>query len=106
MQFIRSHEIFRLLLDLTVLVCRYQLGRDGGIHNVKQCVCSHLTSDISHQMTDERLRNTRIHTVHRHVVAVIGRPSQSEFREVTSTHDNGILLVGHIHQDLRTLAGL
>ena len=40
------------------------------------------------------------------MVAVIGCPAQSQFREVASTHDDGVLLIGHVHQYLCALAGL
>ena len=106
MKFIGSHEIFGLLLDITQFVGRNQFRRDRRIHDVEQCLRSHLTRYIGDEVTDERLGHTGIDAIHRHVITIIGGPSQSEFREITSTDDDGILLVGNIHQNLRALSGL
>ena len=106
MQLIGTHEVFSLLLDLSVLVGRNQLGGYRCVDDVEQSIGSHLPSDITHEVTDERLGHTGIHTVHRHMVTIVSGPAQSEFRKVTRTHDNCILLVRHVHQDLCTFAGL
>ena len=79
MQFIGANEILGLLLDATVLVSRNQLWRNRRIDYVQQCLRSHLPGHIRDQIADQRLGHSRIHTIHRHVVTIIGSPSQGEF---------------------------
>ena len=106
MQLVGAYEVFGLLFDLSVLVGRYQLGRYRRVDDVEQRLGSHLTGYIAHEVADEGLGHTGIHAVHRHVVAVIRGPAQSQFREVARAHDDGVLLVGHVHEYLRPLTGL
>ena len=40
------------------------------------------------------------------MVAVVGSPAESQLRQVAGTHDDGVLLIGNVHQYLGTLAGL
>ena len=106
MQFVGANEVFRLLLDITMFVSRNQFGRDGRINDIEQCICGHLSCHKTHQVADKGLGHAGIHTIHRHVVTIIGSPSQCQFREVSRTNDDGIFLVCYIHQDLRTFTGL
>ena len=106
MELVGTHQVFSLLLDHAVLICRNQFWRYRGIDDIEQRIRRHLTSHITHQIAYERLGHTGIHTVHRHMVAIIRGPSQSQFGEVASTHHQTIHLIGHIHQYLRTLTGL
>ena len=40
------------------------------------------------------------------MVAIIGSPTKCQLRQVACTYHDGVLLVGHIHQNLCALAGL
>lgn len=57
-------------------------------------------------MTDQGLRDAGIHTIHAHVVAIIGSPAQSQLRKVAGAYHHTTHLVGKVHQNLRTLACL
>ena len=109
-QLIRSHQVFRLLLDIPLLVCRSQFRRYRRIDDVEQrlllCLICRLFRHIAYQILDQRLGNAGIDSVHRHVVAVIGSPSQCQFRQVAGTDHHGVQLVGKVHQNLRPLTGL
>ena len=106
MEFVWTHKVFGLLFDISQFVGRNEFRRDRGIHDVEQRLRSHLARDIGNEVTDERLGHTGIDTIHRHVISIIGGPSQSEFGEVACADNDRILLVGNVHQDLRTFASL
>ena len=106
MELVWTHKIFCFLFDITQFVGWDKLRRDRGIHNIEQRLRCHLARDVGDEVTDERLGHTSIDTIHRHVITIIGGPSQGEFREVARSDDNRILLVGNVHQDLRTLTCL
>ena len=106
MQLVGTYQVFGLLLDITQFVGRNQLGRNRGIDDVEQRFGSHILSHITHQIANQRFGHTSIHTIHRHVVAIIGGPSQCQLRQVACTNHNRILLISHIHQYLGALAGL
>ena len=57
-------------------------------------------------MAHKRLGHARVDGVHAHVVAVIGSPAERQLRQVAGTDDKAASLVGQVHQNLRTLAGL
>ena len=57
-------------------------------------------------MAHKRLGHARVDGVHAHVVAVIGSPTERQLRQVARADDKTASLVGQIHQNLRTLAGL
>ena len=57
-------------------------------------------------MAHKRLGHARVDGVHAHVVAVIGSPAERQLRQVARADDKTASLVGQIHQNLRTLAGL
>ena len=40
------------------------------------------------------------------MVTVVCSPSECQFRQVTGTYDESVLLIGQIHQNLRALTGL
>ena len=61
---------------------------------------------IAHQILDERLGNATIDTIHRHVVAVVGGPTECQLREVACAYHQCVAFVGKIHEYLCTLAGL
>lgn len=57
-------------------------------------------------MAHKRLGHARVDGVHAHVVAVIGSPAERQLRQVARADDKTASLIGQIHQNLRTLAGL
>ena len=60
----------------------------------------------AHQVSHKRLRNAGVHRVHGHVVAIVRRPAERKLRKITGTHHDTVLLVGHIHKNLRSFACL
>ena len=48
----------------------------------------------------------RVYGIHRHVVTIVGSPSQCQFGEVASAHHKSSGLVGYIHEYLRPFACL
>ena len=57
-------------------------------------------------MSHQGLRYPGIDAVHGHMISVISRPAQSQFRHISRADDQCILLVGNIHEHLGTLSGL
>ena len=57
-------------------------------------------------MAHQRLGDAHVDVIHRHVVAVIGRPSQSQLRQVARAKHEAIHLIGEIHQYLGALTRL
>ena len=108
-QLVRAHQILGLLRNLAVARGRQKLGRYRRIEDVEQDLGNTPAKDISriaHQVTHERLGHARVDGVHAHVVAVIGSPAERQLRQVARADDKAASLVGQIHQNLRTLAGL
>ena len=58
------------------------------------------------QMPHQGLWHRTVHGIHGHVIAVVGRPPQGQFRHVTGTDHQTAYLVCHIHQDLGALPRL
>ena len=110
MQLVWSHKILGLLLDVAILIGRYQLRTDRCVDDIEQGVAALLVyptlCHIVHQVANQGLGYAGIHTVHAHVVAIVGGPSQSEFRQVACTYHHSSQLVGKVHQYLCTLACL
>ena len=109
-QFIGTHQILRLLLDGAISLDRNQFGADRCIYNVEQDA-AHLSIVVMlslplHQVAHEGLGDTRIHAIHRHMVTIVGSPSECQLREVARTDYDSILTIGHIHKQLCTLARL
>ena len=85
MDFIRSENVLRLLLDLALLVRRKQFGADRRVDDVlqnrlhlRQPFCADPRDDRAHQ----RLRDGTVHAVLRDMVAVERAPSQRDFRQI------------------------
>ena len=47
-----------------------------------------------------------VYSIHRHVVAVVSSPSECQFAEVASPHDEAVHLISCVHEDLRSFASL
>ena len=106
MQFVRTDQVFCFLADVAIFVCRYQFGANRCVHDIQQGGLGRFVGHPLDQMFHQRLGDRGVDAIHAHVVAVVRGPSQSQFRQVTSSHYHAIHLVSHIHQNLRTLARL
>ena len=109
MQFIRSDEIFCLLGDHTILR-RKKLRADRRVKHIEKHISEFFLSTgvckVANEMADESLRNGCINAVHRHVIAVIGRPAKGELRHIAGTDDETADLVCGIHENLGSLTRL
>ncbi len=116
MQFVGAHDVLGLLGDLAVLG-RQQFGTDGrgqdrGEHLGKAgsglalSEALRVIGAILHQVTHQGLGHRGIDRVHAHVVAVVGGPSQGQFGQVARTDDQTLGLIGQVHEQLGTFAGL
>ena len=109
-QLIGAHEVLGLLLDGAVGLGGDELGADGGVHDIEQDI-TNLGLVVVHslplyEVTHESLGDTGIHAIHRHVVAIICSPSEGQLRKIARTDDDGVLTIGHIHEELGTLTRL
>ncbi len=109
MKLVRSHEIFRLLRDLSVLR-RQKLRRYRRVQHIRQYRAKLLIPAgirvVAHQVAHQRLRNGGIDRIHGHVIAVVRRPAECKLREIAGSDDHAALFVGNVHQNLRPLSCL
>ena len=108
-QLVRAHQILSLLRNLAVARGRQKLGGHRRIEDIEQDLGNTPAKNISgiaHQMAHKRLGHARVDGVHAHVVAVVGSPAERQLRQVARADDKTAGLIGQIHQNLRTLAGL
>ena len=94
MKLIGADKILRLLGDRPVLRRRKKLRRDRRVEHVEQHLCETLipagVREIADEMAHQRLRDRRIHSVHRHMIAVVRRPAERELREIARADDEAI----------------
>lgn len=57
-------------------------------------------------MAHKRLGHARVDGIHAHVVTVVCGPAERQLRQVARADDKTASLIGQVHQNLRTLAGL
>ena len=109
-QFVRADQVLCLLLDVAVLVCRDQFGADRRVDDIQQGEAGgivHLViGNPFDQVFDQCFRDAAVHAVHRHMVAVVGRPAERKLRQVAGADHEAAGLVGNVHQHLRALARL
>ena len=109
-QLVGADQVFRLLADVALLVGGDQLRADGRVDNVEQrrlrALVDLVVGDPFHEIFHQCLGDAAVHAIHRHVVAVVGRPAERQLREVARTDHEPVRLVRHVHQDLGPLAGL
>ena len=83
MKLVRSHEIFRLLRDLSVLR-RQKLRRYRRVQHIRQYRAKLLIPAgirvVAHQVAHQRLRNGGIDRIHGHVIAVVRRPAECKLQ--------------------------
>ena len=110
MQRIRPHQILCILADLAGFIRGQQFGADGSIQNIFQhrpgcCKVLRFRNGVNHP-ADHGLGNRRVDAVHAHMVAIIGAPTQSQFRKIAGTHNDAVYHTGIVHEDLGPLPGL
>ena len=110
MQLVGTDEVLGLLRDGAVGLGGQQLGRDGRVQHVEQDARerggARRVRHVAHEVAHEGLGHAGVDAVHTHVVAVVGGPAQRELGQVARADHEAALLIGDIHQDLCTLAGL
>ena len=110
MQFVRTHEILRHLRDFSVGSWRQQFRRDGGVGNVEQgparSIVGRRGRKISYKMRYKGFWHACVHSVHRHMVAVVCGPSESELGKVAGAQHHASALVGYVHEYLCAFACL
>ena len=99
--------------DLTVGAGRKELGRDRCIQNREQGFAEMgripvrpggdpLVGDPPDHRLDQRLGDSGVHVVHGDVIAGVGRPPQSLFREIPGSHHQSPDLVRDRHEHERS----
>ena len=110
MQLIRTNQILRFLCDLSILLRRQKLRADRRTQYIQQNIRKLFLATgiciIAHQMAHQHLRNRAVDTVHRHMIAVVGRPAKRQLRHIAGTDDKTADLIGKVHQNQRSLACL
>ena len=107
---IRADEVLGLLADLAVAGRRQQLRAHRRIEDVVQTagevrILRSIRDELD-EVAHQRLRNTSIDAIHRHMIGVVGRPAERELTEVAGTDDDAVRLIRDVHEDLRPLTGL
>ena len=109
MKLVRPHQILCFLRNPAVL-----RGQKFRTHRCVQHIKKHIRQllfpacirIVADQMADQGLGNRPIDTIHGHVIAVIGSPSQRKLRHVTGSYYQTSHLIGNIHEDLGSFPGL
>ena len=100
-EYVWAYKIFRFLLDIAVFIGRNQFRTNWSVDDIEKSsatVFIHIIRcDIADEMADESLGNAGVDSIHRHVVAVVCRPTESKFAKVASTDNHSVHLVGIIH---------
>ncbi len=76
---------------------------------MQDVLCAFLHAVIGYpadQRGYQRFRHTRVDSVHRHVVAVVGGPAQSQLRHVPGADYQPFYPIRVVHQYLHSLPGL
>ena len=110
-EFVRAHEVFGALGNrVGIIIARHEFRRNRCIDDINQnsrdffiflAFCKPL-----HQMLHKSLRHRCIDGIHRHMVAIICTPAESQFGEVASAEHYTAATVGIVHKNLRAFAGL
>ena len=109
MQFVRSHQILRLLGNLS-LFWRKQLRTYRSVQHIEKYLpklpVPARIRIILNKMTHQCLRYGSIYSIHGHMVTVVGCPSKGKLRHIPGSDDETSRFIGKIHQHLSTLPGL
>ena len=100
MEFVRSHDIFCFLGDLS-----FFWRQKFRTHRRIQHIIEHLFQllifrhirIITHQISYQRLRNGAVYPIHGHVVTIVSSPSKCQLRHVSGSDHHTPCLVGYIH---------
>ena len=114
---VRTDQILRFLPDLSGLVSRHEFRTDRSVGDVDQdfggttaCIAwlvpEHIGRRPADKVLDQCLRYRGVHRVHRHVVAVVGAPPESQLGKVSRADHDAVLLIGGVHKDLCPFPGL
>ena len=105
MELVGADQILCFLADLSVLR-RQKLGAYRRVEDIQQHLLQHFFAfaagirTICHQMAHQCLGHADVYAIHRHMIAVIGRPAQCKLRHIPGSDDKSVALVGEIHQYL------
>ena len=105
---VRPDDIFGFLLYFAVLG-RDEFGAYGRCENILEYLFRFAFArlrNVGDYVTDERFRHGRVDAVHRHMIAVIGCPAESEFGQIARSDDKPARFVGDIHQHLSAFSRL
>ena len=107
MQLIGADQILGPLGNFSVPVGRQQLGGNRGGQHIPQGggqpVLPGLRGTVGapgHHVAHKRFGDRGVDPVHRHMVAVVGRPAQCQLRKIPGSHHQTAAVVGQIHQHL------
>ena len=93
-----------------ILSERQQFGRNGRGGDIAQhrsdLASEEAISAPLNQVTHEGLGYSCIHMIHGHLIAIISRPTQGQFRKVARPNLQTTNLIGHVHQNLGALSCL
>ena len=109
-QLVWSHFVFGLLCDIAIFIGRQQLRRNRSIYDIQEYLACVVAEDILcrvlYEVTHQGLRYACVESVHRHLIAAVGCPTESQFAHVACTYYKTVILIGHIHQHERAYARL
>ena len=105
-QFWRYRSFQDVLENFGQLLHTVVAFRQHTIDNTVLVLVIRLVCVPTNNIADKRLRNVAIHGVHRHMVGIVGTPSESNFGQVASANNHTLFLVGQVHKNLGTLASL
>ena len=103
MKLVRTYKVFGFLRYFSVM-CRQKLGAYRRIKYIlkrffEQLVICRLAV-VADKMLDKRLGYRAVHTVHRHMIAVVGRPAESKLGQIARAYYKSARLIGDVHKHL------
>lgn len=110
MQLVGPYQLLGVLGDSSFFAGWQQLGADRRGDYIEQNLADRIVLTYlghpSQKHLDQGFGQRGVQTVHRHLVAIVGRPAQCQFAQVARAEDHAVLHVGDVHQDLCPLPGL
>ena len=99
---VRSDQVLRLLGDLSVLR-RQELRAyrcvENVIEDVRKCLVTAGIRVVADQMAHQSLRDRGIHSVHGHVITVVGCPAERQLGHISCSDNHAVCLVREVHED-------
>ena len=110
MQFIWAYDIFGFLCYIAVFVRWQQFGT----YRSRQHIGKHFTDRLGclrngipfDKVSYKSFGNSRIDSIHRHVVSVICSPAQCKLAEITRAYNYSAAGIRDVHQKICSLPGL